>query len=64
MIETFKDKMNIPEMRFSIDEPILVNAIDAHYTNIMEHIAPMNKDRNEIIDWLLRGINAIKSNCL
>ncbi len=64
MIETFKDKMNGPEVRYSIDEPILVNAMDTYFTSLMDQIAPMNKDRNEIIDWLLQGINALKSNCL
>lgn len=64
MIETFKDIMNTPEVRLSIDEPILVNAMNIYFANIKEQIAPMNKDRNEIIDWLLQGIKALKSNCL
>lgn len=64
MIETFKETMNMPEVRYSIDEPILVNAMDTYFKNVMDQIAPMNKDRNEIIDWLLHGIKALKSNCL
>lgn len=51
-LEVFELSGVKPEVRLSITEPMLVKAFDAYFKEIWEQIAPVNKNKQEVIDWL------------
>lgn len=61
MVETYKYLKTTPEVRLSIEEPILVKAFEVYFNEILTQIAPMNKDKNEIIDWIQYQIDFLKN---
>jgi len=61
MIETYKYSKNTPEVRLSIEEPTLVKAFEVYFNEILIQISPVNKDKNEIINWIQSQINLLKN---
>lgn len=62
IIEVYGCSKLVPEIRFSIEEPMLVKALDEHFKDIWAHISPVNKSKNEIITWIHYHINLLKNN--
>lgn len=60
MIAALKPAKYLPEVRLTIEEPMLVRAFEVYYKEIWEHIAPVNKDKKEVINWLQSQINFLK----
>lgn len=44
----------------SITEPMVVKAFEEYFKDIWERIAPVNKNKGEIIHWLQSQINLLK----
>lgn len=44
----------------SITEPMVVKAFEEYFKDIWEQIAPVNKNKGEIIHWLQSQINLLK----
>ena len=61
MVETYKHPKNTPKVRLSIDEPILVKAVEVYLEELIDQIAPINKDRYEIKNWIENQINLLKT---
>lgn len=60
--EVFEPSKNIPKVRLTIEEPMIVNAFNEYFNDIWEQIAPVNKDKGEVIEWLQNQINSFKDN--
>lgn len=60
LLETVK---NVPEIRLSIEEPMLIKAFNDKFKEMWEHIAPVNKDKKEVIAWLQSEINILENRC-
>lgn len=52
ILRTFTPGSGLPEVRLSIQEPIMVKAFEKYFVNIWESTAPVNRDKKEIIRWL------------
>lgn len=61
IMETYDCAKDIPLLRLSIKEPIFVKAFEAYFNEVLEQIAPINKDKNEIINWIERHINLLEN---
>jgi len=57
--ETHEPEKSLPEVRLSIDEPMVVSAFNEYFKNIWEEIAPVNKEKSEVIAWLKGQINML-----
>ncbi|WP_054750056.1 hypothetical protein [Ruminiclostridium josui] len=60
MVETYDDSKDSPILRLSIKEPIFVKAFEAYFNEVLDQIAPMNKDKNEIITWIENEIKLLE----
>lgn len=60
MLEAFKPLNDLPEVRLSIEEPMLVKAFEEYFQEIWEQIAPVNKEKKEVIQWLQNHIDTLK----
>lgn len=60
IMETYEYSNDIPIVRMSIKEPMLVKAFEVYFNEVLDHIAPMNKDKNEIINWIEHQINLLE----
>lgn len=49
-----------PAVRLSIVEPMLVKTFGEYFKEIWEQIAPVNKNKQEIIEWLQSQINLLE----
>ncbi|QAT39831.1 helix-turn-helix transcriptional regulator [Clostridium sp. JN-9] len=61
LIESYGTSKFTPEVRLSIEEPMLVKALSEHFKDIWSHIPPVNKDKMEIINWIKYQIKLLKS---
>lgn len=61
MLESYIPSKARPEVRLSIEEPMLVKAFEEYFKEIFEHIAPIKKAKNEIINWIQRQINLLNN---
>lgn len=61
LIHVFKPLSGFPEVRLSIEEPMVVQAFEEYFKKIWEQIAPVNKDKKEIIKWLENKIDLLKN---
>jgi len=59
-LEVFKPSEVKPEVRLSITEPMLVKAFEEYFREIWEGIAPVNKNKQEVIKWLQSQIDLLK----
>ncbi|MDD2496170.1 MAG: XRE family transcriptional regulator, partial [Tissierellia bacterium] len=59
-LEIFESSKTIPKMRLSIKEPMLIKAFQEYFKEIWEQIAPVNKDKQEIISWIQSQINLLQ----
>ncbi len=62
LLEMFEPSQMKTEARLSIKEPMLVKAFDDYFKEIWDEIAPVNKDKDEVISWILSQINVLKNN--
>jgi hypothetical protein len=60
LLEVFEPSENNTKVRLCIDEPMLVNAFNEYFKERWEYIAPINKDKKEIIAWLQGQLNLLK----
>lgn len=60
--EVLKPSENTPKVRLTIEEPMIVNAYNNYFNEIWEQIAPVNKDKGEVIEWIQSQINSFKNN--
>lgn len=58
--ENYKLKSNCPITSIFVDEPFFVKAFEEYFGEIWEHIAPVYKEKAEIIKFLQRHIDALK----
>ncbi len=61
IMETYDCAKDIPLLRLSIKEPIFVKAFEAYFNEVLEQIAPINKDKKGIINWIERHINLLEN---
>ncbi len=52
LFEIINTKKNVPDIRISSDEPMIVNAFYEYFKNLWELIPPINKNKAEVIHWL------------
>ncbi|HHY25340.1 MAG TPA: helix-turn-helix transcriptional regulator [Desulfitobacterium dehalogenans] len=52
---------NIAPMRFSIHEPMMVNAVEGYFKILWQQIAPVMKKKAEVIAWLQQETDSLKS---
>jgi len=58
--EAFEPSKLLPEVRLSIEEPMIVKAFEEYFNEIWEHIAPINKDKGDVIAWIQSQINLLE----
>lgn len=61
LLEAYEHSKNVPKVRLSIEEPLTVKAFEEHFYEILGQIAPINKDKNEVISLLQRQIDLLKN---
>ena len=61
LIEAYDSSKGIPTVRLSIEEPMAVKAFEEYLIEKWEHIAPINKDKNEVISWLQGQIKLLEN---
>lgn len=59
LLEIFRPSRSMPEMKLSIQEPMLVKAFDEYFKEIWEQIAPVNRDKKDIIAWIQKQIDIL-----
>ncbi|MDF2986052.1 MAG: helix-turn-helix transcriptional regulator [Eubacterium sp.] len=57
--EAFKPPIGKHQVRLSIEEPMLVRAFEEYFCDLWDHIAPLNKDKGDVISWLQNQINLL-----
>lgn len=57
--EAFKPLSGQPQVRLSIEEPMLVRAFEEYFCDLWDHIAPLNKDKSDVISWLQNQIDLL-----
>ncbi len=50
-----------PAIRSSITEPMLVKTFDEYFKEIWEQLAPVNKNKQEVIRWLQSQVDLLKN---
>lgn len=53
----YVDKLNHNDICFTIDEPMAVKGMEEFYLHKWNRIAPINKDKIDITNWLLGHIH-------
>lgn len=56
----FNSSTTIPEHRILITEPMSVKALAEYFEELWENMAPVNKNKSDIIQWLNRYITLLK----
>lgn len=64
IFEVFKPPLNSPMARLSIIEPMMVTAIIECFRQFWNQIAPVMKEKEEVIAWLQNEVNLLKSTFL
>lgn len=61
---TIKEKYQVhieySQFQVSIEEPIIVSALEEHFKEIWKHISPIDKNKKELIKWLKHQLDMIK----
>jgi hypothetical protein len=58
----YKDcQSNDRKISISIEEPTIVNAFEEYFMDFWSNIAPLNKDKKEVIAWLKSQIDILES---
>jgi hypothetical protein len=60
-LESYEPSKTMPKVRLSVEEPMLVKAFEEYFKEIWDQIAPINKDKKEIINWLQCQLNLLKN---
>lgn len=60
-IEILETPKNISKVKISIEEPMVANAFEMYFKEWWEDIAPINKDKNEVIKWLEHQVSTLKT---
>lgn len=59
MLESYEYSGSAPRFRISSEEPLLIKALEVYFNEILEQVAPINKNKNEIINWIQYQINLL-----
>ncbi len=57
--EAFKPSGDKPQVRLTIEEPMLVRAFEEYFCDLWDHIAPVNKDKSDVIAWLQNQVHLL-----
>lgn len=60
-LEDLKSAKNTSKIRLKIEEPIIVETFELYFKEVLEEIAPINKNRPEIIKWFEHQISVLKN---
>lgn len=60
VLEAHKPSNPMTKVRISIEEPMIVKAVEEHFKDMWEQIAPVNKEKKEIISWIQGQIDLLK----
>ncbi len=52
LIESHQKSKKNTEVRLAINEPLVVKAFDSHFTELIDQITPIYKEKNEVIGWI------------
>lgn len=62
VFEAYMPPKIMPEVRLSIEEPILLKAFDEYFNRIWNRIAPENKNKKNVINWIQIQIDILRNN--
>ena len=62
VFEAYMPSKKVPEVRLSIEEPILLKALDEYFNRIWGHIAPENKTKKNVVNWIQLQIDILRNN--
>ncbi len=62
IFELLDPSFNMPKIRLSTEEPILVNGIYEYFNTVWEHISPIYKNKKDVIMWLRYEISILNKN--
>lgn len=60
-LEVRDNECGIPGQNLSLEEPTFVRAFEEYFIELWENIAPINRDRKEIIQWFEEKIRMLKA---
>lgn len=60
VLETFNPSKDMSKIQLSIEEHMVIKTLDEYFKQIWQQIAPVNKDKNEIITMLQNQIDILK----
>ncbi len=60
LLEAYEPSGDMPITRLSIEEPTVVQAFVEYFDETLAHIAPVNKDKQHVVDWLESQINILR----
>ncbi len=52
LIESHQKSKKNTEVRLAINEPLVVKAFNSHFTELIEQITPIYKEKKEVIGWI------------
>lgn len=58
-VEAYEPFDNTPVTRLSMKEPMMIRAMEEYFKEMWEHIAPVNKDKGEVIRWIKKQIRLL-----
>lgn len=61
LLEVSEPSKSISKVRLSIKEPTMVKAFVEYSKEIWRQVAPVNKNKKEVISWLKKHINILKT---
>lgn len=61
LLEIYEPTKSMPLVQLSIEEPMVVKAIEEYFAEKWEQIAPINKDKNEVIRWIQSQIELLEN---
>ncbi len=64
LFESNNEAPNTQEIHIAITEPTFVKSINDHFIDLWEHIAPVYKEKSEVISWLKYQISILKQSPL
>lgn len=62
--EIYESSTRNLKMQITIEEPMVIKAFEDYFKDIWEQIAPINKEKKEIIAWIQNQINIFKDNAI
>lgn len=60
LLEAYEPSGDMPVTRLSVEEPTVVQAFVEYLDETLSHIAPVNKDKQQVVDWLEGQIRILR----